>query len=383
MKKAKIAQGIIMILVVAILLCGIFSIFRRVTGTQSASQSNDSDGSAKTTASAKDTDTASTTEKVDNSVPITSFTVTAEPSIREGQTMQLDIKYEPENATNTAIKWTISKENMVTISEDGILTAEEGSEKNEITVVGETTDGSELKQSFDLRIYPAIDTSKPMVAITFDDGPYDQTTPTMLDALEDNWAKATFFCLGQNTEYYPEIVQREYALGMQVATHTYSHAQLTTLSDSELEEEVSKAISAIENAIGVAPTLVRPPYGAYDDTVLASFKTHNLVGINWNLDTEDWKTKNADDTYKMVMTAQDGDIVLLHDIHDYNVKAVQNFVPDLIEKGYQLVTVSELYEAFGEELAVGTIHFRPDARTLDTESSTETTESDSTAEDLD
>jgi len=92
--------------------------------------------------------------------------------------------------------------------------------------------------------------------------------------------------------------------------------------------------------------------------------------MNWSLDTEDWKTKNADATYKMVMTATDGDVVLLHDIHQYNVDAVKRFVPDLMAAGFQLVTVPELYENRGETLEPGTIHFRTDPTT---ESTGETT----------
>lgn len=361
-KKVNVAQYIIMILVVFILLCGIFSIFRKLTGTTSTDKiSKGESGSSQTEQAAEATTEG---EKVDNSVPMTKFTVTApEPSIREGQTMQLDIKTEPANATNTKIKWTCNKEGLVDISEDGVLTPAEGSEKNTVTIIGETTDGSKLSQTFDLRIYPKIDPSKPMVAITFDDGPYDKTTPTMLDALEDNYAKATFFCLGQNAEYYPDVVKREYDLGMEVGTHTYQHLQLTTLDGDALESEITKALEANKAATGVEPTLMRPPYGSADDTVLKAVGKHNLVCINWSLDTEDWKTKNADATYEQVMKATDGDIVLLHDIHDYNVNAVKRFVPDLIEEGYQLVTVSELYEARGEKLDPGTLHYRTDPTT--------------------
>lgn len=360
-KKVNVAQVIIMILVVFILLCGIFSIFRRLTGTGFQKDFGDNDGagnSASTTEVAEET----TEAKADNSVPMTSFTVVApEPSIRVGKTMQLEITCEPANATNKEIKWSFNQEGLITIDENGLLTPNPDSAKNTVTVVAETTDGSNLKQTFDLRIYPELDPSKPMVAITFDDGPYDKTTPTMLDALEANYAKATFFCLGQNTEYFPDIVKREYDLGMQVGTHTYDHTQLTTLDRAGIEDNISKAISAFSNATGGAPlTIMRPPYGSINADVQDVCKEHGIVCMEWSLDTEDWKTKDADATYNMVMTCEDGDVVLLHDIHNYNVAAVQRFVPDLIEKGFQLVTVAELYEAKGESLLPGTNHYRPD-----------------------
>ena len=256
------------------------------------------------------------------------------------------------------------------MSEDGVLTPAEDSAKHTVTVTAKATDGSDLEASFELRIYPEIDPSKPMVAITMDDGPNPDTTNQILDAFEENYAKATFFCLGQNAGYYPEVVKREYDLGMEVGTHTQSHEQLTKLSSSALTSEISESVDAIKEATGTAPVLMRPPYGAVNSTVLAEAKKQGLCAVNWSLDTEDWKTKNADDTYKMVMTATDGDVVLLHDIHEYNINAVERFVPDLIAEGYQLVTVSEMYEARGETLDPGTIHYRTDPTT---EVSAETT----------
>ncbi|MBQ9155596.1 MAG: polysaccharide deacetylase family protein [Eubacterium sp.] len=366
MKKGKIVQYIVAVVVVLVLLCGIFTILRRLTGTSSTDTISGKENKKKAAE-------ATTEKKVDNSRPMTSLTITAPQGyIRVGETMQLDIKYEPADASNTDFKWTTSggdDEDLVEVSSDGVLTPAEDSEKNTVTVTAEATDGSGLSQSFELRILPEIDPSKPMVAITFDDGPYPDTTNVMLDALEENYAKATFFCLGQNVNYYPETVQREYDLGMEVGTHTYSHVQLTTLSASALDQEISKAVEANKSVLGVAPTLMRPPYGSADKTVLNAVGKYGLCCINWSLDTEDWKTKNADATYQMVMKATDGDVVLLHDIHEYNVAAVQRFVPDLMEEGFQLVTVSELYKYRGETLDPGTIHFRTDPTT---ESSGET-----------
>src|SRR5699024_3764074 len=124
---------------------------------------------------------------------------------------------------------------------------------------------------------------------------------------------------------------------------------------------------------------MRPPYGAINSTVLAEAKKQGLCVVNWSLDTEDWKTKNADDTYKMVMTATDGDVVLLHDIHEYNINAVERFVPDLIAEGYQLVTVSEMYAARGETLDPGTIHYRTDPTTAVMEETTAAGDEDGAA----
>lgn len=371
MKKGviKYLQYAVVLVVVIILLCGIFSIIKRLTGTSSTDDLS-ANGAKK--------QTEETEEKVDNSEPITSLTVKAPATnIRVGETMQLEVSYAPENATNPKLKWSCSEEGLVSVSKDGVLTPAEDSAKHTVTVTATTTDGSDISTSFELRIYPAIDPSKPMVAITMDDGPNPDTTNKILDVFEENYAKATFFCLGQNVEYYPETVEREYELGMEVGTHTQTHKQLTTLSDSALATEIEESVNAIKDATGVAPVLMRPPYGAINKEVLAKAKEYGLCAVNWSLDTEDWKTKNADDTYKMVMTAKDGDVVLLHDIHEYNINAVERFVPDLIAEGYQLVTVSEMYEARGESLDAGTIHYRTDPTTATTEETTAAGDEDS------
>lgn len=374
-KKSGAVKTIAAVVVVVILLCGIFAIMKNLTAPASADNKAGNKGSN----SAKATEAS--TEAPDNSVPMTDLKVTAPATtIRVGETMQLEISHKPSNATNTKLKWTCSKDGMVTVTKDGVLKPGKNAGKNTVKVTATATDGSKLSASFDLRIYPAIDPSKPMVAITFDDGPNPETTTPMLDALEENYAKATFFCLGQNAGYYPETVQREYNLGMEVGTHTYSHVVLTKLGASQLDDEISKSVDAINKAIGVKPTLMRPPYGAVNKTVLSAVGGYNLCCMNWSLDTEDWKTKNADATYNEVMKAQDGDVVLLHDIHEYNVDAVKRFVPDLIAEGFQLVTVPELYKARGETLDPGTVHYRTDPTTQATSETAPAASTDSVAE---
>ncbi len=370
MKKG--IQYILLLAVILVLGVGVFSVAKRLVGTGTNKQETTSKTKKQEAGKAgKDAPEATTEKKVDNSVPMTNLKVTAPQGyLRVGNSMKLVIETEPADATNTELEWTCSKKDAVTVTDQGELTPNPGSEKNTVTVTAKATDGSDLTQSFELRILPAIDPSKPMVAITFDDGPNPDTTNVMLDALEENYALATFFCLGQNVGYYPDVVKRELELGMEVGTHTYSHQQLTALSADALDSEIKKSLQAHEDAVGVKPKLMRPPYGAFNKSVLQAVGSYGLCCMNWSLDTEDWKTKNADATYKMVMTAQDGDVILLHDIHEYNVAAVQRFVPDLMAAGFQLVTVPELYENRGETLDPGTVHFRTDPTT---ESSGETT----------
>jgi peptidoglycan/xylan/chitin deacetylase (PgdA/CDA1 family) len=406
MKKGKIIQYIVAILVVFVLLCGIFSIVRRITGkntTENVAETNNGKSSKTKDKEGKKAEAEEDTEaEADNSTPITKLKVTAPKAyIREGNSMDLEIKYKPADASNPKLKWSCSEKGLVSVSEDGKLTAEAGSGKNKVTVTAKTTDGSNIEESFELRILPAIDPSKPMVAITFDDGPNPSTTNTMLDVLEENYALATFFCLGTAAEKYPEVVQREYELGMEVGTHTYAHKDIANSSEAVIDEEISKGVKTIEDAIGVKPTLMRPPYGGYpkgsgkmDPRILATAKQYGLSCINWSVDTEDWRGKSPDFTYQAVMKVEDGDIVLLHDIHQYNVDAVKRFVPDLMEQGFQLLTVSELYETFHELnesnpniskevndmdiLEPGTKHMRPEKRIMPSESDTEDSEAEAT-----
>lgn len=193
----------------------------------------------------------------------------------------------------------------------------------------------------------------PLVALTFDDGP-GQYTDKLLDCLEENGARATFYMLGQNVEKYPDTVKRMEELGMELSNHTYDHKDLTKLTSSQITEEIEKTNSLIQNAAGRAPDTLRPPGGTYNESV------QDLAGmpiIKWSIDTKDWKTKSEDQTYQCVIdNVQDGSIVLMHDIHEWSVDAALRLIPDLMEKGYKLVTVQELAEAKGITLENGKVY---------------------------
>ena len=193
----------------------------------------------------------------------------------------------------------------------------------------------------------------PLVALTFYDGP-GQYTDKLLDCLEENGAKATFYMLGQNVEKYPDIVKRMHDLGMELSNHTYDHKDLTKLTQSQITEEIEKTNTLIENAAGVLPDTLRPPGGSYNEAV------QNLAGmpiVKWSIDTKDWKTKSEDQTYQCVMdSVQDGSIVLMHDIHQWSVDAALRLIPDLMEEGYKLVTVQELAQAKGITLEDGQVY---------------------------
>lgn len=185
-----------------------------------------------------------------------------------------------------------------------------------------------------------IDPNKPMVALTFDDGPSGANTPRLLDCLEQYGAHATFFVVGENIGGHEEIIQRAYSIGCEIGNHSTSHAKLTTLSNEGVMNEIQPVNATICSLTGQSSVICRPPFGAVNDTVVSVV---NAPVILWSIDTLDWKTRNADTTVATIQQqVSDGDIILLHDIHQQSVDAAVRIIPWLIDNGYQLVTVSEL-----------------------------------------
>ena len=191
---------------------------------------------------------------------------------------------------------------------------------------------------------------KGMIALTFDDGPSD-FTDRLLDCLEANNVKATFFLAGQEVEYFQEPVTRMEELGCELGNHSYDHPDLATLSADDVSSQLSRTDQLIKDLTGHIATVVRPPYGSFNDTV-AGIAARPL--ILWSVDTLDWETQNVDSTVQNVMdNAADGQIILMHDIFKESVDAAEIFIPQLLQEGYQLVTVSELAAARGIALENG------------------------------
>ncbi len=179
------------------------------------------------------------------------------------------------------------------------------------------------------------------VALTYDDGPSIHT-PRLLDALAAAHVKATFFVLGRSVTAYPDVLRREAELGMAIGNHTWSHRDMRRLTDAELRTEIDTTSAAVVTVVGSAPTLMRPPYGAYDDRTRAL----GLPIIRWDVDSEDWRNRSAAITTQRVLSAvRPGSIVLMHDIHPSTVDATPGIIAALQARGYVLVTVPELLGA--------------------------------------
>ncbi|MBC8590953.1 polysaccharide deacetylase family protein [Wansuia hejianensis] len=199
-----------------------------------------------------------------------------------------------------------------------------------------------------------VDPSKPMVALTFDDGPYSKATIPILDTLKEHNSVATFFVLGNRVANHKDIIKRIVMEGSEIGNHSYNHKQLTTISSKEFKTQIDKTQNAVMEVIGSTPTIMRPTYGSYDDKLRSQA---TMPMILWSIDTEDWKSRDPQKIAKHVLdNVKDGDIVLMHDIFVTTAEAVEVIVPELINRGFQLVTISELYGIQGQVLEVGNIY---------------------------
>ena len=186
------------------------------------------------------------------------------------------------------------------------------------------------------------DPSVPMVALTYDDGPYSPVTNRILDTLERYDAKATFFVVGNRVSSYSSTVKRAYNMGCEIANHTYNHTFLTSASSSTISNEINRTNSAVKSVTGQSPVIVRAPGGDLNSRVLS---TVNYPFVGWDVDTLDWSSRNASSVIAKVKgNVRNGSIVLMHDLYSSTATATETIVPWLIDEGYCLVTVSELME---------------------------------------
>lgn len=201
----------------------------------------------------------------------------------------------------------------------------------------------------------ALDPKKPAIALTWDDGPYTPVTNKILDCLEKYNGRGTFFVVGSRVETYKDCIKREAALGCEIGCHTYSHANLTRLSSAEIKKEINSSVKAIEKYSGGQKVrLVRTPGGAVNDKVKAAVK---YPLINWSVDTLDWQHRTTSKTVANIkQNAKDGSIVLMHDLYYATGDAAVEIIPWLTSKGYQLVTVSELFDLKGVNAQKGSLY---------------------------
>ncbi len=193
----------------------------------------------------------------------------------------------------------------------------------------------------------AVNEGGPLLALTFDDGPYPKVTTHILDILEKHGVCATFFVLGSRVEGREEVLRRMEALGCEIGNHTYSHADLTQLSAAQIADEINRTNAEFERVLGHPAAVVRPPYGYLNASVRNNI-SYPLV--TWTVDTNDWKPRNAAElAAAVVKEAEEGSVILMHDQQASTAEAMDAIIPALVEKGFRFVTVSELIAATGGE----------------------------------
>ena len=203
---------------------------------------------------------------------------------------------------------------------------------------------SSIRKADEGSLFPGgVDPSRPMIALTYDDGPSRNATPRILETLANHNARATFFMVASRIEKNKDIVRQMSVQGSEVGNHTFNHVAMNKASSEDYAAQLLWANQAIFEAGGVSPILMRPCEGVVTAPGMSIVGSYGMSAVLWSVDTRDWKTRDAAKTVEAVLSqVKDGDIVLMHDLYDSTADATEILVPELVGRGYQLVTVSEL-----------------------------------------
>lgn len=205
--------------------------------------------------------------------------------------------------------------------------------------------------------YSQVNVTQKVVAMTFDDGPHPSLTPKLLDILKARNIKCTFFVIGKNAQMYPNIIRRMIAEGHEVANHTWTHCSLPSRSDDQIRSELKQSEDALVAAANYRPHLIRPPYGAINARIKQfMFSEFGYSTIMWSVDPQDWRRPGVSVvTSRLVNGAHPGAIMLAHDIHPPTIQAMPAMFDQLLAKGYQFVTVSQLLNMEKANMPVGMV----------------------------
>ncbi|NLY85410.1 MAG: polysaccharide deacetylase family protein [Tissierellia bacterium] len=213
--------------------------------------------------------------------------------------------------------------------------------------------------SYPKAIYVSIDTNQAVfskgtkkqkvIALSFDDGPHPKYTIEILDILKEYDIKATFFVLGMHAEKYPEIIKRQVEEGHEIGNHSYSHINMRKATKKQIREEFEKTQEIIYSIAKIRPKVFRPPYGNYNRDVIEIISSDDIPIVLWTFyqDSKDWSNPGVDSIVNTTLSkVQNGDIILFHDYvyknESHTVEALKIIIPELLNKGYKFVTISEL-----------------------------------------
>lgn len=198
-----------------------------------------------------------------------------------------------------------------------------------------------------------VDDRLPTVVLTFDDGP-GKNTQKVVEILREYNAVASFFMLGERINYVePEVLMNLITEGSSINSHSYSHANFKNLTAEQIQQEIQNTTIAIYNVTEYNIRFFRPPYGSYNDFVK---ENAFFPLVLWSVDPRDWDTDDPNVVYENVINnVSDGDVVLLHEIHDSTVEALPRILEELNHRGYQIVTIEEMVDSLGSKLPRGVV----------------------------
>ena len=180
-------------------------------------------------------------------------------------------------------------------------------------------------------------------AISFDAAWGNEDTQTLIDILAKYNIKTTFFVVGDWVEKYPESVKAPHDAGHEVMSHSSHHDHYNSLSAEQIVEDVQASCAKIEAVTGECPTLIRCPYGEYDDHVISAIRSIGMEPIQWSGDSLDWKDYDAGTIFERVTSRlEPGSIVLFHNAALHTPEALPSILEYMINQGYTVVPISEL-----------------------------------------
>jgi len=205
----------------------------------------------------------------------------------------------------------------------------------------------------------AVDPTKPMAALTFDDGPSDHTLE-LLEVLTEYGCHATFFMVGKNIKNHEESLQAVIDAGCEIGVHSWKHQYYTELDCNEVQADLERCAKKVASVTdGYQVVFMRPPYGAKDSQTFRGVRYAGMIGVLWTIDTRDWEHRNAQKTADAILKSiENGSVILCHETVASTVEAMRIVLPQLIGMGYQILTVSELYAYQEGGAQIGKIYAR-------------------------
>lgn len=189
----------------------------------------------------------------------------------------------------------------------------------------------------------AVDTEVKKVALTFDAAWGSDRTEGLMKCLEEYNVPATFFLVQFWVEKYPELVKQLDAQGIEIGTHSATHPHMASLSKEKMKEELVSSMQAIQTVTGKTPTVFRPPFGEYNNSLITTAQELDLKTIQWDVDSLDWKGLSADQIATRILNkVKPGSIILMHNDGEHTLEALPLIIEGLMNKGLGCCTVSDL-----------------------------------------